>query len=60
MKKSTVLNLVILGSGIFTAGVILKKKMDKKDNKMLLMNEGKVVSLSEINDVQPRNYIKLK
>ena len=30
MKKNTVLNLVILGSSIFTASIVLKKKRNKK------------------------------
>lgn len=67
MKKNTVLNLVILGSGIFTASIVLKKKRNKKDDKIFMMNDGKVISLSEIKnkalnseEENPRKYIKLK
>ena len=67
MKKNTVLNLVILGSGIFTASVVLKKKRNKKNDKIFMMNDGKVISLSEIKnkalnpeEENPRKYIKLK
>lgn len=57
MKKNTIINLVVLGTGILAASIALKKK---KDNNVVIIDDDKVFeNSSDCGKVLTRKYIKL-